>query len=221
MNRAEVRRRALRYLDEDPESPVHMTETEANELIDEALEIVSEEIRYVKKTGYVPLRDGCQIYRTMAIDPLLLSITRIWLMDCEHPLELTSMMELSRSERRWWEHTEERPHHWYPVDHQTFGVYPRVAESQGEVLRIDYLSWASPTQDDTVQLPFDDPTLDAVINYVVHCGLLKRWDIARASDIYGEFVNLFGDAHYKREVRRYNYALLQRVNHAANGRVPY
>ena len=210
MIRSELRTRALYMLDEDPDNPVYFSTSEINDLIDEALEVVSEEVRYEKRTGYVPLRDGCQFYHTTAIDSNCLSPTRVWLMDYERPLEYTTILSLSAAENKWMEHTAERPHHWFAIDHQTFGIYPRVTASTGEVLRVDYFAWASSPPSDSSVLPFDDATLDAVVMYVVYSGLMKRWDIARASDVFNDFASFFRDAVYRREVRRYNYAMLNR-----------
>jgi len=218
MIRSEVRRRALYMLDEDPTNPVYFTVAEINDLIDEAMEVLSEEVRYQKKTGYVPLRTGCQLYHTLSIDPLCLSPTRVYLMDYEEPLRYTTVLNLSLHENRWMEHTAERPHHWFSLDHQTFGIYPRVTESSGEVLRVDYYTWANPAPSDNAVLPYDDAMLDAVVQYVVYSGLMKRWDIARASDVFADFGSFFQDATFRKEVRRYNYALLQRLGHGeANG----
>lgn len=211
MIRSEVRKRALRMLDEDPDTPVYFTTAEINSLIDEAMEVISEEVRYQKKTGYVALRTGCQFYHTLSIDPLCLSPTRVYLMDAEEPLRYTTILNLSMHESRWMEHTAERPHHWFALDHQTFGIYPRVTESNGEVLRVDYYAWGTPALSDTSVLPYDDAMLDAVVQYVVYSGLMKRWDIARASDVFFDFSSFFQDATFRKEVRRFNYAMLQRV----------
>lgn len=214
MLRSEVRRRALFLLDEVVDAPVYFSVAEINTLIDEAMEVVSEEVRYLRRTGYVALRTGCMLYNTLAIDPNCYSPTRVWLMDDEEPLRYTTIGELSANENRWLEYTAERPHHWFPVDHMTFGIYPRVTTST-EVLRVDYYAWPAPVLDDYAVLPFDDATCDAIIQYVVYSGLMKRWDIARAGDIYGEFAGLFQDAVYRKEARRFQYALNERMNHAA------
>jgi hypothetical protein len=221
MLRSEMRRRCLLFLDEDPVAPVYFTTSEINDLIDEAMEVIAEEVRYEKRTGYVTLRPGVQFYNTLAVDELLISPTRVWLQGDSRPLEYTTIGELSYHERGWLDDVGERPHHWYAVDHSTLGIYPAVSEPT-ESLRIEYYGWPKPLANDQAIIPHDDATTDAMIQYVVYSGLMKRWDIARASDIYAEFAGMYQDAVFRKESRRFQYAMMERVNgHASDYRHTY
>ena len=212
MIRPELRRRIYRRIDDDPDSPTSITAADVNALIDEAIEVLSEEVRYLSKTAYVPLFSGAQFYNTLAIDPLCLSPVRVWAMDRERPLDYTTIGELNRTQNNWLDDTYERPHHWFSLDHQSFGIYPRVTTSSGEVLRIDYYAWAEPVANDQVILPYSDESLDAVINYVVYSVYMRRWDMYRAVDAYNDFVRLFLDSSVVKEVRRFNQGMMARAN---------
>ena len=222
MLRPELRRRIYRRLDDDPDSPTSITVADVNALIDEAIEVLSEEAEYFSKTAYVPLFNGAQFYSTLAIDPLCLAPVRVWAMDRERPLNYTTIGELNRTHGNWLDDTYERPHHWFSIDHQTFGIYPRVTQGSGEVLRIDYYAWAEPVPNDQVILPYSDESLDGVISYVVYSVYMRRWDMFRANDAFAEFVRLFRDTNAAAEVRRFNHGMLARVgNHDASNRLRF
>lgn len=211
MRRPELRRRIYRMIDDDPDNPQSMTVADINELIDEALEILSEESRYIVKTGYVPLYEGAQFYNASSIDPLCLAPVRLWLMDRERPLHYTTVGELNKTKGTWLDDTDERPHHWFSLDHTSFGIYPRINEASGEVLRVDYHAWAEPVLNDDIILPYDDERLDAVMHYVVYVVYMRRWDIMRGHEAFTQFVGVFHDGNLVSEVRRFNRAMLMRM----------
>jgi len=219
MRRPELRRRIYRMIDDNPDSPASITVADVNELIDEALEVVSEEIRYRSKTSYVPLFAGAQFYNLLAYDPLAYSPIRFWLMDREEPLRFTTIGALNREENNWLDFSADRPDYWFPVDHWTFGIYPRVTEGSGEVLRVDYYAWAAAVIDDYMILPYDDPTLDAVIDYVVYSVHMRRWDMMQGGKKFEQFAGLFHDSSVVREVRRYNNAMMARLSYDSQTRV--
>ena len=219
MRRPELRRRIYRMIDDDPDSPASITVADVNELIDEALEVVSEEVRYRSKTAYAPLFAGAQFYNLLAIDPLCYSPYRFWLMEREEPLRFTTIGALNREENNWLDFTADRPDYWFPVDHSTFGIYPRVTAGAGEVLRVDYYAWADAVLDDYMILPYDDPTLDAVIDYVVYSVHIRRWDMMQASQKFEQFAGLFQDSGVVREVRRFNHAMMARPSYDSQTRV--
>jgi hypothetical protein len=219
MRRDELRRRIYRMIDDDPDSPASITEADVNELIDEALEVVSEEVRYRSKTAYVPLFPGAQFYHLHAIDPLCYSPVRFWLMDREWPLRFTTIGELNREENNWLDFSSDRPHSWFPVDHLTFGIYPRVTESSGEVLRIDYYAWDEGVANDSAILPYDNATLDAVVGYVAYSVHMRRYDMMQAGRKFEEFAALFQDSLFTREVRRFNHAMMARPSHDYSNRI--
>ena len=76
------------------------------------------------------------------------------------------------------------------------------------MFRIDYYAWADIVFDDYMILPYDDPTLDAVIDYVVYSVHMRRWDMMQASMKFEQFAGLFHDANVVREVRRFNHAMM-------------
>ena len=79
MNRRELTERTLRALNDDPATPVYWALTEIQDSLDEALEVLAEDVPYMKRTFLVPRRPGVSVYQLSGIHPSIMAPYRIWL----------------------------------------------------------------------------------------------------------------------------------------------
>jgi hypothetical protein len=149
-------------------------------------------------------------YRINEIADDIMSPTALYLQDRSEPLIPTSVGELSQGEDPWLSRERDRPDSWFPVDHETFGIYPRPGDI-AEVIRVDYYAWPQQVTDDVAIIDLDDYTVDAVIQYVIYLGLMKRYDVQRAIDIFAQFASLFREGALKDQSNRLLHQMIQRT----------
>ncbi len=189
MNRGEIRSRIFDALN-DP-TPIFWTTAEMDEVIGEALEIIAEESASVKRTAFVPFRDGTTYYSLRGIASDVMSIYRVW--DETNSQRLTPVTErdLDTHNERWVDVTG-NPENWFAVSWDLFGIYPRPAAGGG-IMRVDYVAWPRTLLDDS-----DEPELflgdhESLVEYGIYDGLLKRWDFRRAMEAVSPFAQkVFG-----------------------------
>ena len=174
MTRDEIQDRILEGIGDDPDSPVFFSQTQLSNLIDEACEILTEDVRAVKRTSFVPLKQGVGFIYTPAVDPNFMAPIRVWNHGLDQRLTCLSMTELDAINIRWQE-TTTTPQVWFPVSWDLFGVYPRPSAAGG-VLRIDYLAWPRALLDGADRPELPEATHDALVLYGQYMGNLKKWD---------------------------------------------
>ncbi len=174
MNRDEIQRRILNGVNDDPDSPVFFSQTQLDQLVDEASEILAEDTRAIKRTAIVPLKEGIGFIYTPAIAPDFMAPLRIWNHDVSMALTCLSMAELDAINIQW-QVTTGFPQVWFPVSWDLLGLYPRPAAASG-VLRIDYLAWPRGLMDDGDRSELPEATHDALVLYGQYMGCLKKWD---------------------------------------------
>lgn len=190
MNRGLLRTRILETLNESADAPVFWSETEVNDLIDEAAEVVCEESPAIKRTVFIPIRPGHGYYRLSALGATMMAPWRIYHHTRDQRLGVVSMSELDERHQTWPTVTGD-PWHWFPVSWDVFGIWPRPATGGG-VLRVDCLAWPRPLDDDS-----DEPELlgadhDALVLYGVYEGQCKRWDALSAVQTWSLFMQRVG-----------------------------
>lgn len=201
MTRQEIREQILLQINDDIEAPVFWEEAVFNDLIHEAREIVAEEVRALRRTVFLPQRDGTQFYDIALVAPDCMAPFRIW--DHARQLRLTaiSMRQLDGERLRWMTVTSNWPQCWFPVSFGRFGVYPATATGQG-MLQVDYLAWPTPLLDDGEEPEEPEPDQDASILYGVYMGLLGQWEVARATERFVRCVETWTDARARSEIQR-------------------
>ena len=203
MTRQEIRDRILLALNESPTAPVFFSLGEVDDIIDEAAEIISEEVTQIRRTAYLPRRRGVSWYNIFDFAPDLMTIYRVWLPDDETRLEYISMRRLDALRQKWMQVSSDSPDFWYSVSWDTMGIYPTPTTGE-DFLRVDYLAWPPEMVDDNDEPEFDEEIQDAMVLYGVYDGLMKHWDITRALDYFGQFVDMFTDKAYATTVRRFS-----------------
>jgi len=195
MTRAEIRTRILEALNEDASSPVFYSLSQIDAIIDEASEVLAEEAQAVKRTAFIPLREGFTYYYTRAIAPDMMVPYRITLTHLDRRLEAKSVFDLDRHNEVWATVTGDS-WWWFPVSWDLFGVYPATATGGG-VMRVDYLAWPELLLEDEDEPEFPSADHDAHVFYGVYDGLIKQWDVERGLQMFNLFIDQWGNAKFR------------------------
>lgn len=180
-------------------------------MIEEAQEIVAEEIRELHRTAYFVMMGYQQWFDVRAIAPDCLSPYRLWSQTDEARMEYSTVDMLDNSRVRWLESHSDRPNRWYGLTQHIFGIYPGMSGDTSNVYRLDYLAYPGVLADDSQHPEYDESVHDTLVLYGVYDGLIRRWDIARAQDIFSQFVQSFADRSFATDMRRMNHSI-QRLN---------
>jgi hypothetical protein len=200
MNRQEIRDRILQALNESIATPTFFSLAEINDVIDEASEIIAEEVSQLKRTAYIPRRNGTFLYSLESIAPNIMSPYRVWLSEDDTRLQFITMRQLDNYRQQWWEVTSDSPDWWFPAGWNAFGVWPGTATGGG-YLRVDYLSWPDPLLDDLEEPEYTEYIHDAFILYGIYDGLLKQWNVPQSADYFTQFVQLWTDRKFYNETK--------------------
>lgn len=200
MTRGDLRRRILLALNDDPTSPVFWSVHEVDDIIHEAQEVIAEEVAGLKKTAFVPKRDGATFYSLASVADDVMAPFRVFDRDKERRLRVISMQKLDQQRMRFWEVTGDQPHWWYPVNWNLFGVYPSGAEGGGW-LEVNYLAWPTEMIDDDESPLLPEADHDGMVLYGVYLGLMQQWDAVRALDYFTQFLQRWGDSRIRHETR--------------------
>ncbi len=178
MTRDDLQRRILEAIGDNPDSPVFFSQVQLNELVDEAQEVLTEDVKAVRRTALIPLKQGVGFIYTPAIDPDFMAPIRIWNHQNGMRLTCLSMAELDVINIRW-QQTTGHSEVWFPVSWDLFGVYPKPAAASG-VLRLDYLAWPRSLMDASDRSELPEATHDALVLWGQYMGCLKKWDAQAA-----------------------------------------
>lgn len=209
MNRSELRTRVLSGLNESTSSPVHFSTTQIDATITEALEILAEEVEAVKRTVFVPLREGATYYFTQGIATDMMIPYRLWTPTNNRRLIACSIHELDEFSEVWNQTTGD-PEAWFPICWDTFGIYP-YPTTAGGLIRIDYLAWPRELLDDSDEPELPEATHESVVDYCIYDGLMKRYDTETAIRFLNKFASLFKDAKARSGINRKGSQVFQRV----------
>ena len=185
MNRGEIRDRILGGLNDDADSPVFWSTSEINGVIDEAQEIICEEMEAVKRTHFLPMRDGHLYYFTQAI-PNCMAPYRLYTTHNMRRLTATTVSQLD-ARNELWARVSGDPEVWAPIGWDCFCTYPHVATGGGSI-RVDFLAWPRTLLDDDDAPEIPISSHDDLILYGVYDGLMKQWDSQKAAQMYQMFL---------------------------------
>lgn len=209
MNRGELRKRIHYFLNEDPDDPTFYTTSDANTAIQEAMEIIAEEVHTLRQQSIVVTKPGRHWYSIHEVSDVCMSPMRIWSDGTGQRLWPLTMPQLENHYAEWLTVTSDTPQWWYPVSLDTFGIWPG-ASTGGTVLRVDYVAWPETLAEDTDEPIFDEVTQDLIILYGEYDGLIRQWEMERATDIFMKFASFYLDRKYRSETRRFHYMLMNR-----------
>lgn len=178
MTRDEIQQRVLEGIQDDPDTPIFFSETQLARLINEAYEVLAEDSQAIKRTAFVPLKEGVGFYSTPSISADFMAPTRIWNHSLNQRLTCLSMAEMDSLDTRW-QTTTGTPQVWFPVSWDMFGIYPRPSTAGG-VLRVDYIAWPRSLMDGSDRPELPEASHDALTLYGQYMGCLKKWDAQSA-----------------------------------------
>ena len=201
MDRATLRTRILRKLNDSPLAPVFWSADEMDDMVQEGQEILAEEARALQRTITLPKRDGWLLYR-VPLDDCMTPI-RIWDTQRRQRLDVVSMRRLNQAHPRWMvTTTSSTPQCWYPVTWSQFGLWPGAAQGGG-TFDVTCLVWPARMADDRSQSVWQASDEEALVWYGVYMGLLKQFELGKALGLFAEFVQRFQDVtarHGAREI---------------------
>ena len=195
MTREEIRDRILLGLNETTSDPSFWTLEEVNSVIGDAMEFLAEEAKLIKRTAFVPLREGATYYFTASIAPDIMAPYRVWHSTNDWRLAPVTMSDLDQRSLTWGTVTGD-PKLWFPYAWNVFGIWPKPA-SAGGVLRVDYVAWPPPLLDDGDQPEIPESDQNALVLYGIYDGLLKQWDLQRALAVFSELVTELPTTRYR------------------------
>ena len=208
MTREQIRDRILNALNESTSAPVFWTTTQLDAVIDEASEVLAEEAKAIRRTAFTSRQAGATYYFTRGLASDVMAITRVWLPDESKRLTAVSIAELDRQNDTWPLATGD-PEYWFPVSWDCFGIYPHPAQGGG-LLRVDYLAWRRALLDDTDEPEFREADQDSLVMYGIYDGLMKRWDVARAVELFNRFIDQWQTGRARNGVRETQSRVFQR-----------
>lgn len=208
MNRQEICSRVLVALNDSPTVPLAWSLDEIRQSLQEAQEVLSEEVDAVTRTFFIPLEAGVMLYSLVGLDRAVQTIWRIWTRTRTHRLWSTSMPELDGHYERWQTVTGE-PEWWFTFSWDVFGVWP-VPTSGGGVLEVECFCWPAPILDDGDEPETNDPDHDVLVEYMLAQGQLKQWDVARALEILTPLSARYKDSQARAGLRQVQERFFQR-----------
>lgn len=181
MTREELRTRALTALNDSTTAPVFWNLNEVNQLLNEAQEVLAEEVEALTRTVYIPERPGVMFYSLRGVGVGLMTPWRLWTRNRQHRLWPISMTEMDGHYERWLTVTGQ-PEWWGVLSWDTIFVWP-APTTGGGVFELDCFIWPEPLADDASEPETPDPDHDWLLDYVLMEGQVKQWDVALALGI--------------------------------------
>jgi len=190
MTRLDMQTRILEKLNDSTTAPQFWSTTQIDDVIQEAQEVLAEESRIIKRSVTVTVRPGTSYYHLRGIAADCMTPYRLSLPDARIRLRAVSPVQLD-AYHLLWETVTGTPSWWVPIDWQTFALFPHSIQGGG-ILRVDYLAWPQALMDDNDSPEYTVSDHDALVLYGVYDGLMKRWDVSRATVLFSKFLERVG-----------------------------
>jgi hypothetical protein len=204
-----MREKILYLLNENVTSPSFLTINQTNDVIQEAMELISEEIKALRQQATLITVPGRFWYTTYEISDTCMSPIRIFSYSNEQRLIPLVMEEVDHHYTNWMSVQSESPQWWYPISFDTFGIWPGPSVG-GATLQIDYLAWPETLYDDNDEPILREIEQDLIVLYGQYDGLIRQWDVERAFDIFNKFSTAYRDQRFRKAVMRYNRQIFDR-----------
>jgi hypothetical protein len=205
MTRADIRRRILRALREDPDTPSAWSVDELNDMIDEGQEFLAETALQLVRTFHIPRLSGTMFYALHACGERILAPFRVWLPDESRRLAAWSLTDLDARHEQWMT-VQGDPWVWFPVDWDTIGIWP-APSTGGGWLEISAYVWPEPLLEDRNTPEFLPADHEALVYYGELMAYLKQHDAQRASDRAIQFLQRWGGARERGSIEQLQSAL--------------
>jgi hypothetical protein len=200
MTRLELQTRTLRALNESPTAPTYWALTEIQAYLNEALEVMAEEVGFVKRTFTVPRRPGVQVYQLAGIGPNILAPYRVYLPDYKRRLDAKTLQALDGWYERWMEAVN-IPECWVSLGWDAFLVGLHETTPTG-MLEVNCYCWPDSLDADT-DVPELQPTShEALAIYAEGLGYLKQWQGQETVERWGAFFQRYGKAQAQAGINR-------------------
>ena len=190
MTRSDIRTRILEGLNESSSSPTFWSKAQVDAVIQDAQEVMAQEVGGIKRSAIAALQEGTTYYHTRGIAPDMMVPTRIWIPSLNRRLTATNIGEIDAFHERWHTVTGD-PEYWFSMGWDWFGIYPHPSAGGG-TMRVDYVAWPQTMLDDDDEPEFLRADHDALTLYGVYEGLLKRWDFTNAMQTFVLFLEKLG-----------------------------
>lgn len=210
MRRSELRERILHLVNDSLASPVFFSNAQINAMIQEAYEIIAEEITTLRKQAIIVTEPGRHWYTTYEISSACISPFRVWTDGTNQRLIPLTMDEVDDHYTTWQAVSSDQPQWWYPIGFDTFGIWPGPAQG-GTILRVDYIAWPDEMESDADEPLLREVEQDLLILYGQYDGLMRQWEVPRAMELFNRFSVAYRDSQYKLQVRRFYRANFDRT----------
>jgi hypothetical protein len=190
MNRRELTQRTLRALNDNPEAPVYWALTEIQEYLDEGLEVLAEDVPYVKRTFIVPRRPGVSVYQISGIHPSIMAPYRVYLPDYQRRLDSKTLHDLD-GRYPYWIEAVGLPECWISLSWDQFMVALHETTSAG-TLEINAYCWPQVLATDTDEPELQPTSHEALAIYAEGLGFLKEWQGQEVVERWGQFFKKYG-----------------------------
>lgn len=186
MTRGELRRQLYRLIDEDADDPQFLTTPQANQVLDEACDILAEETEALKRRYFLARPPGVLLHSLHAWGTRLMSPYRMYAPAWRRRLQAVTTAELDRRSRVWWVEQGE-PQVFCSLSWDTLLIWP-AAHSGGEIVEIDLLVWPDALLDDGDRPEWPEADHDGLILWGMYETFLKRWELDRAQVVLAQFM---------------------------------
>lgn len=219
MTRDEIRTRALRALNDSLTDPAFWSLAEMDQLLQEAQEVLAEEVEALTRTLYLPERPGAMFYHLKGMGAQIMTPWRLWTRNRQHRLWPISMRELDGHYERWLTVTGE-PEWWFLLSWDVIGLWP-APTAGGGIFELDCFIWPDALLDDTDEPEFPDPDHDWLVQYMEMEGQAKQWDTARVLEIAVPLLARAKDAQARSGVRAVQERFFGREDGGTQGGIGY
>lgn len=200
MNRSDIKTRIIDLLSETQGNPVFVSDTQLNDIIDEGIEVLSEEVHAIKRTAFITVQGGVQYYYTQGVAPDMMTPYRLWLPYLNRKLVAISYQDLDMQRERWARFVGD-PVYWFTVSWNLIGIYP-YPPNGGGLIHIDYLAWPRDLMDDHDEPEFLLADQDSLVLYGVYDTIIKSWDLEKANTFFMGFIDRVQNAQERHGIAK-------------------
>jgi hypothetical protein len=200
MTRLELQQRTLRALHDSPTAPTYWAATEIQAYLQEALEVLAEDVAFVKRTFTIPRRPGVVVYQTAGISPTIIAPYRVWLPDYQRRLDSRTLVELDGRYERWLENVG-IPECWVSLSWDQFLIWLHPTTQDG-TLELNCYCWPDSMDADS-DVPELPPTShEALALYAEGLGRLKQWQGQETVERWDAFFKRYGHVRSQAGINR-------------------
>lgn len=214
MNRSEIRGRILDLVSESNSAPVFYSTNQIDDIINEGMEILSEEVHAIKRTAFFALKPGTQYYYTRGIANDMMIPYRMWLPSLNRKLVAIAPGDLDMQRERW-ARTTGIPNYWFSVSWDLIGLYPSTTAGGG-LIHCDYLAWPRNLMDDSDEPEFLLADQDSLVLYGVYDAMVKEWDVEGGLAMFSQFIEKLQGAQERHGIAQMDARMFQSAKDGDN-----